>query len=205
MTEIKFSDTLSIWKTSFNLSDKDETLRLCYNLLNTTMEEWQGCLYEYLANFKIPIADYNNYEINNSLDSIMKIGTDASLSLIKEDYDFIQSYIWLLKINKVNPAQPALNDSWRYHNHVDTNAALGYPPPLFTFVSYLQVPSNLKEEEGNLILKDVDNKTYTTLPSEGDIIIFKGDIDHGVLPAPNANLDRIVLAGSIGVEKNKII
>lgn len=206
MIEIKFSDTLSIWKTSFDNSNKDQALKESFKLIeNTTNINPERDLYTYIINPKLKKEDHKNFYPISELDRIMKKGIDSTLSLVNKDYDIIQSNIWINRVKKKSPIQPAYVRDFIFHNHVDTNADDGLPAPLYTFISYIQMPDNLQQDEAKLILKDVDNKEYTILPLEGDILIFRGDVDHSVLPAPTANLDRIVLAGSIGVEKIKLI
>lgn len=205
MIEIKFSDTLSIWKTSFDNSNNDQALKESFKLIENKSYYKRWDTYTYLTDLKLNKKTHENFHPISELDRIMKQGIDSTLSLIKRDYDFIQLNIWINRVKKKNPIQPAYVKGFIFHNHIDTSARDGLPAPLYTFVSYIQMPDNLKEDEGTLILKDIDNQTYSILPQEGETIIFPGFVPHGVNPTSNSSVDRIVLAGSIGVEKNKLI
>ena len=206
MIEIKFSNTLSIWKTSFDNSNKDQALKESFKLIeNNPNMNPERDLYTYVINPKLNKEAHENFYPISELDRIMKEGIDSTLSLVNKDYDIIQSNIWINRVKKKNPIQPAYVRDFIFHNHVNTNAGDGLPAPLYTFVSYIQMPDNLQEDEGILILKDIDDQTYSILPQEGETVIFPGFVPHGVNPSSNSSVDRIVLAGSIGVEKNKLI
>ena len=61
------------------------------------------------------------------------------------------------------------------------------------------MPDNLSNDDGVLYLKG-DNKEYSILPEEGDLIIMKADMPHAPTTALNSSKDRIVLAGNVGLE-----
>lgn len=66
----------------------------------------------------------------------------------------------------------------------------------YTFTYYIQVPTDLKNDEGNIVFETKDKVRYNFTPSEGDIFIFPGDIRHTAIPTPNSEIERIVMAGS---------
>ena len=206
MKKIVFSDTLTVWKASFDNSNKKQVLDESFNYIkknpNTNPSK---DLYNYFLKPKWTVSEYNNFVSSNEIENVMIEGIKATLSLINSAYDYIQANIWINRVKKTNPIQPSYTEEFMFHDHVDTNAADGLPAPLYTFVSYVQMPDSIKEEEGKLIFKDIDNKLYSLLPKEGDIIIFDGYVPHAVNLAKNSSVDRIVIAGSIGVESNKLI
>ena len=206
MVKIVFSDTLTVWKTSFDNSNKKQALTESFNFIkdNPNINPTKD-LYTYFIDDKWKVEQYARFEPSNELEKIMKAGIKSCLSLANKSYEYIQTNIWINRVKKDNPIQPAYTEEFMFHNHVDTNAADGLPAPLFTFVSYIQMPDNLGEKEGELIFKDIDEKTYSIIPEEGDTIIFDGFVPHAVTLAKNSNVDRIVLAGSIGIENSKLI
>lgn len=90
---------------------------------------------------------------------------------------------------------PASNYVWHTHKNLDgrrTKLQTDY-----TFVFYLQIPKNIKNGEGDLLIRDKSNYIHTITPHEGDIIFFKGELSHVPTPTPNAEIDRVVIAGNI--------
>jgi hypothetical protein len=67
----------------------------------------------------------------------------------------------------------------------------------FTFVFYLQIPKNIKKGEGDLLIIDETGLTHTIVPKEGDIVFFNGNLLHVPTPTPDAEMDRISIAGNI--------
>jgi len=205
--EIVYSPTLSIWKSSFDNSKKALSLKESYKIIknNPNLKDPSKDLYTYYKNTNLGIEEYFGLEVKNSIDAVMKEGLDSCLNLIDIDTSNIEVYVWINRVKKENAVQPAYTDDFRFHNHVATNTSIGLAPPLFTFVSYIQMPNNLEGKEGTLLLKDKDGEIYSTLPKEGEILIFQGDVPHVPLPALNSTQDRMVIAGAISVKSNSIL
>lgn len=70
----------------------------------------------------------------------------------------------------------------------------------YTFTYYLQIPDDMKGDEGHIIFETEDKVKHKFLPKEGDYFIFPGDIRHTGVPTPNCEVERIVYAGSICVD-----
>jgi|11BtaG_2_1085332.scaffolds.fasta_scaffold40022_2 hypothetical protein len=206
MEKIVFSDTLTVWKTSFDLSNKKTILDESFKFIedNPNVNPTKD-LYTYFIDPKWKVEEYLNFEPSNGIEAVMLAGIKSTLCLVDKAYDIIQTNIWINRVKKTNPIQPSYINKFIYHNHVDTNAGDGLPAPLYTFVSYIQMPDVVKEQEGKLLFKDIDDKVYSLLPAEGDTIIFNGFVPHAVNLAKDSNVDRIVIAGSIGIEKTKLI
>jgi hypothetical protein len=66
----------------------------------------------------------------------------------------------------------------------------------WTFTFYLQIPDDLKGDEGYLVFETEDKKLHKYFPEVGDIFIFPSDLRHGAIPTPNSETKRIVYAGS---------
>lgn len=66
----------------------------------------------------------------------------------------------------------------------------------WTCVFYIQIPKNIKEGEGDIVFMTEDKKLHKFIPTENDIIIFSGTLNHMVTPIPNAEIDRIIYASN---------
>jgi len=67
----------------------------------------------------------------------------------------------------------------------------------WTYVFYIQIPPNLKDDEGNLIFKTEDDILHSFTPKENDIIFFPGDLPHMPIPTLQAKSNRIVYTTNI--------
>jgi len=109
--------------------------------------------------------------------------------------------------------------SWVYYSESD-NIYSGYhthetlhPKPIssldrlktdYTFTYYLQMPDNIKNDEGKLFFKTKLNNEISILPQEDDIFIFPADLEHRPEISPNSNKSRIVIAGNVAFFDNYI-
>lgn len=205
LEEIKFSETLSIWKSEFNIKDTNSVILECENLIkNKPNVNTDG--YAYYINNGLKYEDSLDIEIKQELDSIMCYGLDACILLHNKHFNEIKTDVWVNIVRAKNPVQKNYksNGSLVFHNHVELNILNKLPPPLYTFVCYIQMPDNLVGEDGVLFMEDIDGKVYHILPNEGDILIMKGDLPHVPNYAPNSSKDRIVLAGSVRMDFSKL-
>lgn len=131
------------------------------------------------------------------------------IEIVTPEFDSIESQIrfYLEEISKA----PVINYSrhlWVYtqkigfnlewmHQHIlvhpnsRTNITADY-----TFTYYVQVPTDLKADEGKLVFETKDGNQYKFLPKENEIYIFPADLRHTAIPTPNNATERIVIAGS---------
>ena len=75
----------------------------------------------------------------------------------------------------------------------------------FTFTYYLQVPKNLKGDQGHIVFETENKERFKYLPQEGEFFIFPADIRHTAIPTPDSEIDRLVYAGNfcLDVENQK--
>ena len=85
------------------------------------------------------------------------------------------------------------DDRSYYHDHLDINGI----PNQWSFCYYIQMPDNLTGDQGKLMFKTAKGVELSTLPEEGDIIIFPGDLLHTPLEAVDSNKDRVVFCSNI--------
>ena len=82
-----------------------------------------------------------------------------------------------------------------FHNHTSSLSKKQQIENDWTYCFYLQLPKNIVENEGKLTFEDKNNSKVHYSPSEGEILIFKADINHIPEPTPNAECDRITIVG----------
>jgi hypothetical protein len=211
--EIKFSDSLTIWKTRYEFKDKEQCILECNLHIN-----------KYLKNFGNPNTDayqysilnqyknlfYKKFNIKNELDEIILSGTNTIVDLhqiiYNKEYNKIYTDNWInvVKIQPLQKIRTKKNDLI-FHQHTTLNAEMGRMEPDFTYIVYIQMPNNLSDTDGVLYMKDLDGKIFNYLPSDGDVIIMKGDTEHTPNNAADSTLDRIVLAGNITLTNEKTI
>lgn len=203
--EIKFSSTLSIWKSEFDITNKDRLILECENLIKSKPKvNTDG--YAYYINNSLEYNNVIDIEIINELDKVLYSGIKSCINIHKEIFNEIKIDSWVNVVRAKNPVQKNYKTDGElvFHNHVDLNVLNKLPPPLYTFVCYIQMPNNLINDDGVLFMQDTDKKIYSILPNEGDILIMKGDLPHVPNYALNSSLDRIVLAGSIRMDFSKL-
>lgn len=70
----------------------------------------------------------------------------------------------------------------------------------YTFTFYLQIPDDLKGDQGHIVFQTEDGVKHKFLPQVGDIFIFPADIRHTGMPNPESDIKRIVYAGSLCID-----
>lgn len=202
--EIQFSPTLSIWKSKFDTSNKQNIINICESVIkNSPGVKTDGYAY-YIKDIKWD--KFVDFDINNQLDLIKVFGINSCIQLYNKEFNEFKTDVWVNVVRAKEPVQKnyKTNGSLIFHNHVEINERNKMPPPLYTFVCYIQMPDNLDGDDGVLFMEDIDKKIYSILPNEGDIIIMKGDLPHVPNYAPNSTKDRIVLAGNVRLDFSKL-
>ena len=72
----------------------------------------------------------------------------------------------------------------------------------WTYVYYIQIPTNLKEDQGDLVFKTEDKNLHKITPKENEIIFFPGDIPHMPIPTIGSDINRIVYTSNINYDFN---
>lgn len=210
-TEIKFSDTISIWKSTYSFEDKKNLVEFCETHVKDVGENNPDSLrtnaFSYSTIFK-EVKTTFEYECNNELDRVIQFGINECINLFRKtnDYEFVKlNFTSWINLVKINPVQQIYTENGEliFHKHTEISKRLGQFKPLYTFVIYIQMPNNLKGDDGVLFFKDYDETLFKYLPKEGDCIIMNGDVDHVPNHALNSTVDRIVIAGNVLLEKIK--
>jgi len=95
---------------------------------------------------------------------------------------------WVYIVDKDSP------EGIDYHNHLRMNNlnTIGE----WTYVYYVSMPNNLKQDDGYIYFKD-DNETISMLPEVGDLLIFPSDLKHLPKVNPTSTINRRVIGGII--------
>lgn len=113
--------------------------------------------------------------------------------------------IWINRIKNQTTYQKVVTNTEDaiYHIHTELSNDLKKFKPNYTFVYYVQMPDNLIEHEGALLIKNNKGDVYTYHPKEFDFIIMDADVPHSPMASPNSTKDRLVVAGNIGFLNTK--
>jgi hypothetical protein len=209
MEKIYFDKTTFIWKKKLNFSNNKEILlREAYSLIERQPNiQTDAYPYKIISN-----SDANSIEelqIQKEMNKIGHIGINYCKEIhnkIDLRYNKINTDAWVNVIRSKNPIQitfkhdELLEGVDKYHNHVDINKKMKSFFPHYTYVYYVQMPDVMSGEDGVLYFKGENDKEYWIRPEEDDLIIMVGDMPHAPNNAPNANIDRIVLAGNVGFD-----
>jgi len=204
--EIIFSPTLKIYKSRFNIENIDPIIELCEKVVKQKREENKNTTdgFTYFIG-EVKTDTYSNLPENNGIDVIKNFGLNSCIDLHKKPINRIDTDMWINVVRAKNPVQVNYKNNGKliFHNHVELNRINKKPIPDYTFVCYLQMPDNLKNDDGVLFIQDMDGKVYSILPEVGDCIMMDGHLPHVPNYAPDSTKDRIVLAGNVKLEYAK--
>lgn len=154
---------------------------------------------------------YKNKFIKKEFIGNTSPNTDELMFNCKE-FDSIRNFVIkeYYKFKKFDNIDYALN-MWTYiqtkdtndeifHRHLRLDGGRSEITTDYTFVFYLQIPTNLIEGEGDLLFKYDTEDIHSIQPHEGEIIFFPGRVWHTPKSTPNSNMDRIVIAGNISCD-----
>jgi len=202
--KIQFSPTLSIWKSKKSFNNRIELVELSNNIMNSQP-------YVKMDGFTF----YENYELNDNewdllsskspLHSVLDWCLHICVELYGKEYSTISIESWLNRVKTKDAAQKAYDENGNliFHNHKTITSQTNRPNPKYTFVYYIQMPDNLKGDDGVLYMKDKEDNLFSILPENDDLLIMEGDLEHVPNYAPESIKDRIVLAGNVNFDVYK--
>jgi hypothetical protein len=211
--EIKFSDSLTIWKARYEFKDKEQCILECNLHIHKYLENINHKLtdgYTYFILNEYKNLFYEKFIFKNELDNIVLSGINTIIDLYQKTYDndynkiYTDNWINVVKINPIQKIWTKENDLI-FHQHTDLNNKMGRIEPDFTYITYIQMPNNLSNNDGVLYMKDLEGNVFNYLPEEGDIIIMKGEVEHVPNHALKSTVDRIVMAGNVTLTNEKTI
>jgi len=206
LEKINLSKSLTYWKANFDLSKINDYVNNAIDIESKAGSENGANLvatHNSLDEFNQWIVDNNS----KSISELCKLGIDICKEIYEYQWNTIETDFWINIIKTKNPIQRfkvSENSNKKvYHNHTELNKQIDRIPPQYTFVFYLQMPNNLKNDDGTLYLMDSNSREYNILPKEGDVIILDGNCWHSPQGAPDSTKDRIVLAGNVFFDNRK--
>lgn len=207
MEVISFENGVHIYRT------KIESSTLRESTVNDALEFVSKCNYTPQDNYAyMPDWGSFNYEKDmvpiNSIQEVIKIALTEAIKIGKSngiEFNKININSW---INIVRAGLPKQNNfkngnEVTLHNHIDLQKNVNSFYPHYTFVYYVQMPNNLSNNEGSLIIEGKTGKRYHFLPEVGDLVIMEGYLPHSPDRAPKSTKDRVVIAGNVGLENAK--
>jgi hypothetical protein len=208
--KIYFDDSTFIWKSKLNLlNDKDLILKEALGVINKTTENNRNLYDAYPYIFNDNINFNGNFDVKSKLDNICQCGIDMCKAIYKEEFNLyfnkISTDTWINVVRSINPVQrqfkrEELKEVDKYHTHTEINQILKSFIPTYTYVYYIQMPDVMDGDDGVLYFKGENDKEYWIRPEEDDLIIMPGSIPHAPNNAPKSTIDRVVLAGNVGIE-----
>ena len=176
---------------------------------NTKKEDLIGILEKEIE--KLSIVKHEAFSISlktEGVGDIIDFGIKCCTELFKNDglvYNERWVDIWINRIKNETTHQKVVTNTEdaTYHTHTKLNKDLKKFKPNYTFVYYVQMPDNLIENEGALLVKNSKGDVYTYHPKERDFIIMDANTPHSPMASPNSTKDRLVIAGNIGFFNNK--
>lgn len=200
MTEINLNNEVIIYKSNLNLEPKFdkqtfiEKLITVDSLVKTTNQKFGAGApgrQTNLSKVYIPELIFIKDTVCKLLSKTFKINNNFII------------YDWLYYSDKDNSytgyhTHDILGPAYSKINHID-NLKTDY-----SFTYYLQMPNNLKDNQGKLFFKTKSGYEFSVLPEENDIFIFPGDLQHKPEINPNSTKSRIVVAGNIAFFDNHI-
>lgn len=129
-----------------------------------------------------------------------------------EEFNFIINKVKTSLKNELNTTNECIIKSWvyisdnknqysGYHTHekmkFNQNNSTVMFDTTFTFTYYVQMPNNLKNDDGHLYFKTKSGLEIGFLPKEDELWIFPGDLEHDVKTNISSTKERIVFASNM--------
>ncbi len=182
--EIKIDNTNSYYKTKLNNIDinqliKDINLNISISKrISLPTSDTAGT--QTYINIKTPTISILNKKIYNKIFNFL--GYNNSIPYYSNEWVYISD---------------SRNEFVKFHTHVYNDIITKSFD--WTFVFYIQMPDNLKKNEGKLSFKTNNGTETSFLPKVGELIMFSSKLLHKPELNPNSNIERIVYAGSLAV------
>ena len=166
--------------------------------------------------YKIKINGLNNQLIIDELFDYKKIGYKLNISTdilisnnVRKLYsDCYKAIEMVYSTEYQKPIKSSYQSGWvfelsnnsyggDYHRHTSLSPLYSEYITDVAWVYYLQLPNNLKEDEGKLLFKDDSGNQMELLPELGYVYAFPGQLDHKPIKTTKSTIDRIVAVANI--------
>ena len=208
MEKIYFDETTFIWKIKANLIEfKNDMLIKCLEIADANVDKTIFDNYGYTNDIDLNSFKPREFAIENpiyKLDNVINLSVNNSIDVYKEKFNRISVESWVNIVRAKKPKQKETReDTMKMHIHTEISYKIKTFTPTYTFVYYVQMPNNLSNLDGVLLIEGENKKIYNILPEEDDLIIFDARLPHTPKAAFNSTKDRIVLAGNVGFQNIK--
>lgn len=208
MEKIYFDETTFIWKIKANLIEfKNDMLIKCLEIADANVDKTIFDNYGYTNDIDLNSFKPREFAIENpihKLDNVINLSVNNSIEVYREKFNRISVESWVNIVRAKKPKQKETReDTMKMHIHTEINYKINTFTPTYTFVYYVQMPNNLSNLDGVLLIEGENKKIYNILPEEDDLIIFDARLPHTPKAAFNSTKDRIVLAGNVGFQNIK--
>ncbi len=189
MEKIKLSDKYDIFKLRYDgYYSKNNFLERVYQNKSLFANQIEAQSNSLLIQFECDEFNSLNKFIINKISELFSIDTTY---VAKSNWIYTQTKNF--KMNWMHTHE-------YLHSSNQTNLKTQY-----TFVFYIQIPSDIKNDDGNIVFKTEDGILHSFTPNEFDIFIFTGDLPHMAVPTQNSNEDRIVYACNLCFDFSNVI
>lgn len=192
ISEIKLNDNIIIHKSSFDWKYPKEVLvsKVKQNLSYIGLDDLT------ISNFHIQ---------SNEINYLKSYCRDLAIQVLGKNPNDISSWVeqfWIYSSDKKTNVKEGEADL--YHSHPITITTSSSKPlnnikTDISYCFYLNVPSDLKGDEGKLMFKDVDKNEVGILPKTGDIIFFNPNYLHRPNFVHSSDEERIAICSNLTI------
>jgi hypothetical protein len=137
----------------------------------------------------------------NELNEIENTANEIAKEIYGYDSFINNTWSFMLESDYKFPLKNEDENGWHDHLKVFALNNKLYKSNV-TFIYYLQLPNNLKNDDGMLSFRINNGKIIRIMPEEGEYVVFSSDVMHRAELSPNSTIPRIVIAGNIHFVKN---
>jgi hypothetical protein len=194
ISEIKLNENITIYKSSFDWKYAKDILinKVKQNLSYIGMDDLTT------SNFHIQSKEINY---------VKEYCRNVAIKILGKDSNEVSSWaeqFWIYLSDRTNYVDEFEARAKHYHDHPITLTTVTSRPITsvktdITYCFYLNVPTDLKGNEGKLMFKDNQGNEVGILPETGDIIFFNPKYLHKPNFIPSSKQKRIVICSNLTI------
>lgn len=172
---IKLSDKLTVYKTKFNNIFSKEDLK---NRIEQNKSLYYDDRMKNNHSLEMNIECPEFAEIDNFF--IKCLGTIDNVEI-----DRVSKFSWIYTQTK------DFSEHWMHAHKKLHRFNKSHINTQWVCVYYIEIPFEMKKGEGDLLFKDENGEFFSLTPTENDVIIFGGDVQHMTVPNQSSDTNRI--------------
>lgn len=170
------------------LSEKYTVYKIKYDGLYSKNDFLKRVEQNRLLYYKAEVKNNHSITLNincKEFESIDKFFIKTLSNIFNKEFNKSSKFSWVYtQTNKFSA-------EWM-HNHKNLHRFnKSFLSTEWVCVFYIQIPSDMRKGEGDLIFKTENDQLYTFTPEENQVVIFSGDIEHMTTPCQNSDVKRI--------------